>query len=116
MIRGAARWFGILLMVIGTLCLLGGLMGGDTASLISGVLIGGIGAFLYLWGRGARGGVRGGGDPVYQAQRERDEALYAVQRNGQQAIENLRQQETAKARAAVARAQARNKALEGAWL
>lgn len=116
MIRGCARWFGILLMGIGSMFLLGGLMGGDTATLISGVLIGGFGGFLYFWGRGARGGGRGGGDPVYAAQRDRDEALYAVQRSGQQAIANLRQQETAKARQAVSRAQQRNKALEGAWL
>lgn len=116
MIRGAARWFGILLIAIGAMFLLGGLMGGDAMTLISGVFFGAIGGFLYFWGRGrSRGGVRGG-DPVYAAQRERDEALYAVQRSGAQAIENLRHQETAKARAAVARAQQRTKSLEGAWL
>lgn len=116
MIRGAARWFGILLMGIGGLCLLGGLMGGDTMTLISGVFFGGFGAALYFWGRGSRSGLRGGGDPVYAAQRERDEAIYAVQRQGQQVIDQLRQTETAKARQAVARAQQRNKELEGAWL
>lgn len=116
MIRGAARWFGILLMGIGAMFLLGGLMGGDTATLISGALIGGFGAVLYFWGRGSRSGLRGGGDPVYQAQRERDEAIYAVQRNGQQVIAQFRAQETAKARQAIVRAQQRNKELEGAWL
>lgn len=116
MIRGAARWFGILLMGIGVLCLLGGMMGGDAGALISGVLIGACGAFLYFWGRGARGGGRRGGDPVAAAMRERDEALYAVQRNGQQAIDQVRQQEMQKARQAIARAQQRNKELEGAWL
>ncbi|BBX35972.1 hypothetical protein MMAG44476_20109 [Mycolicibacterium mageritense DSM 44476 = CIP 104973] len=114
--RGAARWFGILLMGIGAMFLLGGLMGGDAMTLISGVFFGGFGAFLYFWGRGARGGGRGGGDPVWAAQRERDEALYSVQRSGAQAIESLRQQETAKARAAVARGQQRTESLEGAWL
>ncbi|EIC62284.1 hypothetical protein [Mycobacteroides abscessus] len=116
MIRGAGRWFGILLMGIGALFLLGGLLGGDTATLISGVVFGAIGAVLYFWGRGSRDGVRGGGDPVYAAQRERDEAIYAVQRQGQQVIEQLRQTETAKARQAIARAQQRTKSLEGAWL
>lgn len=116
MISGVVRWFGILLMGIGAMFLLGGLMGGDTATLISGVLIGALGAFLYFWGRGSRGGGRGGADPVYAAQRERDEALYAVQRNGAQAIENLRQQEMQKARAAVARAQQRTKDMDGKWL
>lgn len=116
MFRGAARWFGILLIGIGGLCLLGGLMSGDTATLISGVFFGAIGAALYFWGRGSRSGVRGGGDPVYAAQRERDEALYAVQRQGQQVIERMRQQETQRARQAIARAQQRNKELEGAWL
>ncbi|SLH66595.1 Uncharacterised protein [Mycobacteroides abscessus subsp. abscessus] len=117
MIRGAGRWFGILLMGIGAMFLLGGLMGGDTMTLISGVLIGGFGAVLYFWGRGSRGGLRGGGgDPVYQAQRERDEAIYAVQRQGQQVIDQLRQQETQKARQAIARAKERTQSLEGAWL
>lgn len=116
MIRGAARWFGILLIGIGALCLLGGLMGGDTMTVVSGVFFGAIGAALYFWGRGSRGGARGGGDPVYAAQRERDEALYAIQRQGHQVIEQLRQTETAKARQAIARAQQRTKSLEGAWL
>lgn len=114
--RGAARWFGILLMGIGAMFLLGGLMGGDAMTLISGVFFGGFGAFLYFWGRGARGGGRGGGDPVWAAQRERDEALYAVQRQGQQVIDQMRQQEMQKARQAIVRAQQRNKELEGAWL
>lgn len=116
MIRGAGRWFGILLMGIGSMFLLGGLLGGDTMTLVSGVFFGAIGAALYFWGRGSRGGVRGGGDPVYQAQRERDEAIYAVQRQGQQVIAQLRQQETQKARQAIARAKERTQSLEGAWL
>lgn len=117
MLAGAARWFGIALMGIGAMCLLGGLTG-STPMLISGLLIGGFGAFLYLMGRSAGGGGGGGfgGDPVYLAQRERDEAIYAVQRNGQALIAQLRQTETTKARAAIARAQARNQELEGAWL
>ena len=118
MLAGAARWFGILLMGIGAMCVLGGLFG-DTPMLISGLLIGGFGVGMYLYGRGAGGGGfvgRSGGDPVYAAQRERDEALYAVQRNGAQLIARLRQQETEKARQAVARAQQRTRELEGAWL
>lgn len=117
MIRGAGRWFGILLIGIGALCLLGGLMGGDTMTVVSGVFFGGFGAVLYFWGRGSKGGLRGGGgDPVYAAQRERDEAIYAVQRHGQQVIDQMRQQETQRARQAIARAQQRTKSLEGAWL
>ncbi|GAB5896987.1 hypothetical protein OKHIL_27940 [Mycolicibacterium mageritense] len=117
MISGAARWFGILLMGIGAMFLLGGLMGGDTMTLVSGVFFGGFGAVLYFWGRGSRRGLRGGGgDPVYAAQRERDEALYAIQRQGQQVIDQMRQQETQRARAAVARAKERTQSLEGAWL
>lgn len=118
MFGGVLRFFGIALAGIGAMCVLGGLMG-STPMLISGLLLGAFGVGMWLYGRPAGGGgfvVRGGGDPVYQAQRERDEAIYSVQRNGAQLIANLRQQETAKARAAVSRAQQRTRELEGAWL
>lgn len=117
MLGGIARWFGIALMILGAMCALGGLTG-DTPMLVSGVLFLVLGGALWLFGRIGRG-FRvggGGGDPVYAATRERDDAIYSVQRNGQQAIHQLTQQEKHKAKAAIARAQQRTRELEGAWL
>lgn len=118
MLGGIARWFGIALAGLGVLCALGGLTG-DTPMLVSGILFMVVGGALYLFGRvgrGFRGGGGGGGDPLYAATRERDDAIYAVQRSGQQVIAQLTQQEKHKARTAIARAQRRTRELEGAWL
>ena len=99
-------------LVVGFLALIM-LFGGSFGA---GLFLLAIAGGLVMWAMSSRRATGGFTDPVAQAMAQRDAVLNDISAQRAPLLEQLKQQETQKARDAIATARARTEDLEGKWL